>query len=76
MSTPNSNKFLQNLHQGIFPLIYASTNRISDAKYYAKVFEKVKTDPKYPMNEKHRLEAVVAKGNIASEKYTPSQRNF
>jgi len=41
---------------------------ISDAKYYAKVFEKLKTNPQYPMNEKHRLETIVAKGNVASEK--------
>jgi len=47
------------------------TLTISDAKYYAKVFEKLKTDPQYPMNEKHRLEAIVAKGNVASEKYCP-----
>jgi len=40
----------------------------NDAKYYAKVFEKLKADPQYPTNEKHRLEAIVAKGNVASEK--------
>ena len=46
---------------------------VSDAKYYAKLFEKVKTDPKYPMKEKHRLEAIVAKGNLAREKYADFQ---
>jgi Endoplasmic reticulum protein ERp29, C-terminal domain len=42
-----------------------------DAKYYAKVFEKVKTNPTYPTTEKRRLEAIVAKGNMASDKYVP-----
>jgi protein disulfide-isomerase A6 len=44
----------------------------SDAKYYAKVFEKLKTNPEYVANEKHRLEAIVAKGNMASDKYLPT----
>jgi len=43
----------------------------SDAKYYARVFAKVKEDPQYAMNEKHRLEAIIAKGTTASEKYSP-----
>jgi len=33
------------------------------------VFAKVKEDPQYAMNEKHRLEAIIAKGTTASEKY-------
>jgi len=49
-------------------LDFEPTLTICDAKYYAKVFEKLKTDPQYPMKEKHRLEAIVAKGNVASEK--------
>jgi len=40
----------------------------SDAKYYAKVFEKIKSNPSYPMTEKHRLEAIVAKANMAADK--------
>jgi len=36
--------------------------------YYEKVFQKLKTNPKYVANEKHRLEAIVAKGNVASDK--------
>lgn len=39
------------------------------AKYYGKVIEKVKKDPQYPMKERVRLEAIVAKGSLASEKY-------
>jgi len=35
------------------------------------VFAKVKEDPQYAMNEKHRLEAIIAKGTTASEKYSP-----
>ena len=35
------------------------------------LFEKIKKNPTYPMTEKHRLEAIVAKGNIASDKYVP-----
>ena len=43
----------------------------SEAKYYGKVFSKVKDDPQYPLNEKHRLEAIIAKGTTAQEKYGP-----
>jgi len=32
------------------------------------VFEKVKSDPQYPMNEKRRLEAIMAKGALANDK--------
>jgi hypothetical protein len=35
-------------------------------------------NPQYPMTEKHRLEAIVAKGNMASDKYCPcfEEANF
>jgi len=39
-----------------------------DAKYYARVFDKFKADSQYPLKEKLRLEAIVAKGKIALDK--------
>ena len=57
--------------RGMILRTFRTRGRANDrhAKYYAKVFEKIKTNPQYPMTEKHRLEAIVAKGNMASEKY-------
>ena len=66
-STPNWNKSSGRSRPSISSNL-ESALIISDAKYYAKVFEKLKVDPQYPVNEKHRLEAIVAKGNVASEK--------
>ena len=66
-STPNWNKFSAKPRPSMFS-DHEDELTVSDAKYYAKVFEKLKTNPHYPMNEKHRLEAIVAKGNVASDK--------
>jgi Endoplasmic reticulum protein ERp29, C-terminal domain len=65
-SIPNWKKSLANSLPSVS--FYEPDLIISDAKYYAKVFEKLKTNPQYPMNEKNRLEAIFAKGNVASEK--------
>jgi len=69
MFTRNLRKFLDDSNQSIFTFPEIHTHGHSDARYYGKVFEKLKTDPHYPMNEKRRLEAIIAKGNLASEKY-------
>ena len=68
-STPNWKKSSQRSRLGMAHIIHEEfALTVSDATYYAKVFEKVKVDRHYPMNEKHRLEAIVANGNVASEK--------
>lgn len=60
---------MEDSNQSIFTSPEIHTHGHSDARYYGKVFEKLKTDLHYPMNEKRRLEAIIAKGNLASEKY-------
>jgi len=66
-STQNWNKSSAKSRPSIFSDLERALT-ISDAKYYAKVFEKLKTDSQYPVKEKNRLEAIVARGNVASEK--------
>ena len=68
-------KVLAKVHSKWAPLKITNL-QYRDAKYYAKVFEKVKADPQYPMNEKHRLEAIVAKGALASDKQVPSKKRL
>src|SRR5579859_2658999 len=53
---------------GPFTVTFVAIANFSAGGYYEKVFQKLKTNPKYVANEKHRLEALLPKGNLANKK--------
>ena len=67
MSMRSYKRFLHGLHLRTCRL--RERTNLSHAKYYSKVFEKLKSNPQYAVNEKARLQSILNKGTVTSDKY-------
>jgi Endoplasmic reticulum protein ERp29, C-terminal domain len=73
--TQRSGSFTRNYSRSSRHLIHRRSHtlgaNVSHVKYYTKVFEKLKNNPHFAVNEATRIAAIVKKGSLTSQKYIP-----